>query len=100
MQRKLLEKLCCPFDKSELNITVYSEDDNEEILEGLLTCTTCNRYYPIIYSIPIMSPDEYRELQLELPVLERWGLKVDESTNSFVLDENSRTKLIGQTNEK
>ena len=95
MQRKLLEKLCCPFDKGELEITVFNEDENGEILEGLLTCAICNRYYPIIYSIPIMSPDEYRELQLELPALGRWGLMIDEKANSFVLDEKSRTKLIG-----
>ena len=58
MQRKLLDKLCCPFDKGELAITVFKEDDHGEILEGLLTCRICNRYYPIIYLITIMSPDE------------------------------------------
>ena len=92
MQRKLLEKLCCPFDKSDLNVRIFTEDENGIIYEGLLTCNTCNRYYPIIYGIPIMSPDEYRELQLEAPILERWGLIIDQQKNSFVLGERSEEK--------
>ena len=94
MQRKLLDKLCCPFDKSDLELTVFHEDEHGEIYEGLLNCPTCNRYYPIIFGIPIMSPDEYRERQFELPVLQRWGLMIDEKNNSFVLDSGSKTKLI------
>ncbi len=95
MQKKLLEKLCCPFDKGDLNVNVFKEDENGDIHEGLLTCPTCDRYYPIIYSIPIMTPDEYRERQLELPVLKRWGLMIDEQSDSFVLAEGSEKKLIG-----
>lgn len=94
MQRKLLEKMCCPFDKKELHINVFNEDENNEIHEGILTCTECDRYFPIIQSIPIMSPDEYRQKELELPVLERWGLMLNEQTNSFILDEQSKTKLL------
>lgn len=93
MQRKLLKKLCCPFDKHDLEISVFKEDNNQEIYEGLLTCSKCQRYYPIIYSIPIMSPDEYRERQLELPTLKRWGLTIDQQSDSFVLEESSQTKL-------
>ncbi|MBN3583410.1 hypothetical protein JYB64_13510 [Algoriphagus aestuarii] len=85
MKRNLLEKLCCPFDKSNLKIQVIQETDSEEIIEGLLTCDSCERYFPIIYGIPIMTPDEYREKSLELPNLERWGLEMDTKTNSFKL---------------
>lgn len=94
MQRKLLEKMCCPFDKGELQLTVFKEDETGEIYEGLLSCEICNRYYPIISTIPIMSPDEYRQRELELPVLQRWGLMIDEKSNSFVLDEGSQAKLL------
>ncbi len=94
MRKQLLEKLCCPFDKGELEVTIFTEDDNDRIYEGLLTCKICNRYYPIIYGIPIMSPDEYRELKLEAPILERWGLSIDQKQNLFVLDDQSRKKLI------
>ena len=84
MRKTLLKKLCCPFDKEELNVQVFKEVD-EEIIEGVLSCAKCGRYYPIIYGIPIMSPDEYREKSMELPLLEKWGLEVTEDQKSFVL---------------
>jgi len=93
MQKKLLEKLCCPFDKSDLQLTIILEE-GDEIIEGLLTCPECNRYYPIVYGIPIMTPDEYRQKQLEIPILERWGLKMMDDEQSFVLDTSaSQNKL-------
>lgn len=72
MRIKTIEKLCCPFDKSDLDLTVITQDKTENITEGLLICDHCKRVYPIISGIPIMSPDEYREFKLEQPVLERW----------------------------
>ncbi|WP_421893830.1 Trm112 family protein [Marinoscillum sp.] len=80
MKKSFFKKLCCPFDKSDLEISVIREAD-QEILEGLMTCTTCARYYPIIHGIPIMSPDEYRQPALEAPILQRWGLEIGEVTN-------------------
>lgn len=82
MNLKTIEKLCCPFDKSDLNLTIISQEKKEIIKEGILLCESCNRVYPIITGIPIMSPDEYREFSLEKPALERWkkyliGKKVD-----------------------
>ena len=72
MRIKTIEKLCCPFDKSDLNLTIISQDETDNITEGLLICDNCKRVYPIISGIPIMSPDEYREFRLEQPMLERW----------------------------
>ena len=83
MRTSLLEKLCCPFDKSDLTLKVYREEGSE-IKEGMLTCASCGRYYPIIMGLPIMSPDEYREKQLEAPILNKWGLQISEE-KSFKL---------------
>ncbi|WP_026954646.1 Trm112 family protein [Algoriphagus vanfongensis] len=85
MNRKLLDKLCCPFDKKDLNLEVFQETEDQQIIEGILTCTSCNRYFPIIYGIPIMTPDEYREKSLELPSLKRWGLEMAAGQQSFQL---------------
>lgn len=74
MKATYLEKLCCPFDKQELSLTIIQQNDEGDIKEGLLQCNTCQRYYPIIYGVPIMTPDEYREKSLEAPILEKWGL--------------------------
>jgi uncharacterized protein YbaR (Trm112 family) len=72
MRTETIKKLCCPFDKADLQLTTIAKDLHETILEGFLVCKTCNRLYPIVNGIPIMSPDEYREFHLEQPLLERW----------------------------
>lgn len=72
MKLPFLNKLACPFDKADLTIKIFKQEQ-EEILEGILTCAHCQRYYPIVQGIPIMSPDEYREIRLEIPLLEKWG---------------------------
>ena len=86
MKPSLAKKLCCPFDKEELELTVFAKDTEENILEGMFTCSCCKRYYPIAYGLPIMSPDEYRELNLEKPLLERWKSQLKDSyTDGFRL---------------
>lgn len=87
MKQSLLNKLACPFDKGDLSIKVFKKDQ-EEILEGVLTCKHCQRYYPIIYGIPIMSPDEYREISRELPLIEKWGesLLIENGSPTFQLN--------------
>ena len=77
MRQSLIQKLCCPFDKQDLELKTFVKDTEENIVEGLLTCPHCKRYYPIAYGVPIMTPDEYREPQLETPLLERWENKLN-----------------------
>ncbi|MBC3539214.1 Trm112 family protein [Rufibacter sediminis] len=72
MKLETIEKLCCPFDKSDIELTVITQSPSGNILEGLLACSTCLRVYPIVKGIPIMSPDEYREYKLEQPLLDKW----------------------------
>lgn len=86
MRPSLLEKLCCPQDKHALELQIFAKKDNGDILEGLFTCPECKRYYPIIYGIPIMTPDEYREKALEAPMLEKWGLSIAEGKERFLLE--------------
>ena len=74
MKKSFLNKLCCPIDKHDLQVRIFMQDENEEIREGLLTCPQCKRYYPIIYGLPIMTPDEFREKSLEEPLLKKWGV--------------------------
>ncbi|RYM33068.1 hypothetical protein ERX46_13540 [Brumimicrobium glaciale] len=86
MKTSFLEKLCCPQDKSHLELQIFKQKD-EEIIEGLFTCPECKRYYPIIYGIPIMTPDEYRQKELEEPLLKKWGLNLTDSGSKFCLIE-------------
>lgn len=72
MKISTIHKLCCPFDKGAIALTIFIQDLQENVLEGYLDCKQCNRVYPIIKGIPIMNPDEYREITLEQPLLEKW----------------------------
>lgn len=88
MRAETIDKLCCPFDKGELELKVITRGITNDILEGVLTCNTCKRYYPIISGVPIMSPDEYREMSLEQPLIEKWKPELlAQTTNRFRLPE-------------
>ncbi len=49
-----------------------TEDKIIVIIEGLLYCKECLRFYPIIDEIPIMLPDELREKEKDLEFLNKW----------------------------
>ena len=72
MKIETINKLCCPFDLADLTLTTIRTTAGGAVEEGYLLCGHCNRIYPIVRGIPIMSPDEYREFRLEKPLLERW----------------------------
>lgn len=88
MKLETIEKLCCPFDKSGLTLRPITGDEQDNILEGLLICLKCDRVYPIISGIPIMSPDEYRDFKIEQPTLESWSryLNSDENERMQIAD--------------
>jgi uncharacterized protein YbaR (Trm112 family) len=96
MKRSLLDRLCCPFDKNELNVQVFHETEDQVIIEGVLTCSCCERYFPIIYGIPIMTPDQYREKSLEISSMRRWGLELDVDRDSFRLEKPLAQKELGE----
>jgi uncharacterized protein len=83
MRIATISKLCCPFDKNDLDLQIISKDTSDSILEGLLTCRECNRYYPIVKGIPIMNPDEYRENKFELPLITGWSELTGRKTDNF-----------------
>lgn len=83
MKKKTIDQLCCPFDKGDLSLEVINYNEEEQaVVEGILHCATCQRVYPIISGIPIMTPDEYREESLEKPVLEKWQNLVEQRTQA------------------
>jgi uncharacterized protein len=91
MRIETIKKLCCPFDKADLALTEITKDLDGDILEGFFVCSECQRLYPIIKGIPIMSPDEYRAFELEQPVLNQWQKHLNGgSFNNF--------RLVGPVN--
>ncbi|MBS7627056.1 Trm112 family protein [Candidatus Bathyarchaeota archaeon] len=75
MKRSLMEILACPIDKHHpLELYVFEEKD--EVVEGMIVCPKCNRFYPIIEEIPHMLPDNLRTKEEDLKFLKKWAGKV------------------------
>ncbi|MHC1584826.1 MAG: methytransferase partner Trm112 [Candidatus Syntropharchaeia archaeon] len=58
MRRELMEILACPICKGHLDLTV--EEEEEEIIRGILYCAHCDERYPIEDRIPDLRPPKYR----------------------------------------
>mgnify|MGYP002760287585 FL=1 len=56
-----MDVICCPLDKSTLELDVDDEADDGEVLAGTLTCTECGETYPIEDGIPNLLPPDMRE---------------------------------------
>ncbi|MEM0363128.1 MAG: Trm112 family protein [Sulfolobaceae archaeon] len=47
-----------------------------EIIDGLLFCKSCNRWYPIIDEIPRMLPDKLRKEEEDIKFLEKYKERI------------------------
>ncbi|SMO63557.1 Trm112 family protein [Gracilimonas mengyeensis] len=97
MKASLIDKLCCPMDKHDLNMRVFVKHEDGDIIEALLTCPECRRYFPVISGVPIMTLDEYRDKSIEAPTLQRWGVTPAalEGENNFELKEEELLAASG-----
>jgi uncharacterized protein YbaR (Trm112 family) len=83
-----MDILACPIDKYyPLELYVFVEKD--EIVEGLIICPQCRRWYPIREEIPEMLPDELRDEKDDLPFLKKWKEQIPKQ----VLDEGKPFNL-------
>lgn len=71
MNRKLMEILACPIDKHFPLELVELASKEEVVSEGMIFCSKCSRYYPIIEEIPIMLPDELRDKNQDIEFLNK-----------------------------
>ena len=95
IKRKLMDILACPIDKYyPLQLHVFEEE--KEIVEGIITCPKCLRWYPIRDEIPEMLPDELREEKDELPFLRKWKDK----TPQKIISEGKPFNLKKETEKK
>lgn len=104
MRKSLIEILACPIDKHspleliEINVYLTNESfsdkqsdnrktlrerinnnttyDNVIVKDGVLFCSSCSRFFPIIDEIPIMLPDELREREKDMRFLLEWETKI------------------------
>jgi len=78
MNRKLIEILACPIDKFFPLEIIELNSKDEIVHEGVLFCSKCSRYYPIIEEIPIMLPDELRNKSHDIEFLEKYKNRLPE----------------------
>ncbi len=64
MRRRFLDFIRCPNCRSEFEVSA-SEEKNEEIISGKLTCSKCRHSYPIISAIPRFIDNIIDEKDLE-----------------------------------
>ena len=57
MKRWVLDIICCPVCKGNFMLTEMEGNDTA-IVEGLLTCTSCKRVYPISSGIANLLPNQ------------------------------------------
>ena len=78
MNKTMMDILACPIDKNHpLELFEINEKDNI-VSEGVLFCSKCSRFYPIIEEIPIMLPDELRDKKQETEFLKNYKDKLPE----------------------
>ena len=78
MNKSMMDILACPIDKHHpLELFEINQKDNI-VSEGVLYCTKCSRFYPIIEEIPIMLPDDLREKKQDLEFLKNNKEKLPE----------------------
>jgi uncharacterized protein YbaR (Trm112 family) len=72
MQRKLLDILACPIDKHYPLELIELTSNGDVVVDGVLLCQECKRFYPIIEEIPVMLPDDLRNRSEDEAFLKRW----------------------------
>lgn len=77
IKKKLMDILACPIDKHH-PLELYIFEEKDEIVEGMIVCPECLRWYPIREEIPEMLPDELRKENEDLPFLRKWKGKIPE----------------------
>jgi uncharacterized protein YbaR (Trm112 family) len=95
MKKKLMDILACPIDK-HYPLELYVFEEKEEIVEGMIICPKCLRWYPIRDEIPEMLPDELRDAKDELPFLEKWKSKIPKT----ILSEGNPFTLKAKAGKK
>ena len=60
MRTDLMEILCCPVCRGDLELTV-ARKEGDEVLEGTLRCMKCGATYPIDDGIPNLLPPDERD---------------------------------------
>ena len=73
-----MEILACPIDKHYPLELLEFNLRGDVIVDGVLICPECGRYYPITEEIPVMLPDKLRNKKEDTDFLQKWKEKLPE----------------------
>ncbi|MGY5141603.1 MAG: Trm112 family protein [Nitrosopumilus sp.] len=79
MNKSLMSILACPIDKHHPLDLIPINEKEEVVSDGIILCSKCNRFYPIMEEIPIMLPDELRDKKHEIDFLKKYKDKIPEN---------------------
>lgn len=88
MRTSIVNLLACPACKHHnLELTIL-ESANDIIVDGLLTCESCRRWYPVLDAIPVLISDRglYDELYDEFS--KKWNIDATIDNNTMIASDN------------
>lgn len=102
MNIKLLKILRCPGCISKLNLENSELDENKEIIRGKLSCKNCNKLYPIVFGVPLMTPELPEDMKkIKKSFSREWKIHKYKTTKTWRLrTEERKNKFLSQMNIK
>jgi uncharacterized protein YbaR (Trm112 family) len=71
-----------------------------EVDEAIINCKKCQRWYPVIESIPHMLPDDLRNADEDISFLKKWSKKIPESILNQGKPFNTKTEIAKKTEKR
>ena len=71
MNKTMMEILACPIDKNHPLELFEINQKKDVVIEGVIFCPKCSRFFPIMEEIPIMLPDDLRDKKHEIGVFKQ-----------------------------
>jgi len=65
LREKLIEILACPMCGHYPLKLIKISQEQDKVVEGILYCENCKRWYPIKDEVAIMLPDDMRDKKLD-----------------------------------
>jgi uncharacterized protein YbaR (Trm112 family) len=71
-----------------------------EVDEAIINCKKCQRWYPVIGTIPHMLPDDLRNADEDIAFLKKWSKEIPESILNQGKPFNTKTQMAEKTGKR
>jgi uncharacterized protein YbaR (Trm112 family) len=80
MYEEVMQVIECPECKNKPLDLLSFQAEEGEIIEGLIMCSECERWFVIRDGVPEVFPDALRDENEDLPFLEKWRAMIPRTT--------------------